>query len=152
MSVAIWAQATVLPSKWRRDVSPDGPRCSRSFGTHPCKLAGWLGFSWHAYHHFEALSAASRHTSLVLTDRQRRQVTHLDIAFNCSRHVTCATCEQIITEILDNQTVLRYKLVMMNVRRLMQHQHSWSNTWFLNMLMPTQHNFLLATFPQDVVF
>ena len=46
-------------------------------------------------------------------------------------------------EILDNQTVLRYELVMMNVPRLMQHQHSWSNTWFLCMLMPTQHMFFL---------
>ena len=60
VSVAILAQATVLPRTWRCDVSHHGPRCSRSFGTHPCKLAGWHGFSWHAYHHFEALSAASR--------------------------------------------------------------------------------------------
>ena len=31
---------------------------------------------------------------------QRRQLTHLDIAFNWSRHVTVTKCEQLITEIL----------------------------------------------------
>ena len=56
--------------------------------------------SWHADHHFEGLCAASRHKSLALSNKQRRQLTHLDIAFNWSRHVTVTKCEQLITEIL----------------------------------------------------
>ena len=46
------------------------------------------GFSWHADHHFEGLFAASKHKTLALRNKQRRQFTHLDIAFNWSRHVT----------------------------------------------------------------
>ena len=56
--------------------------------------------SWHADHHFEGLCAASRHKSFALSNKQRRQLTHLDIAFNWSRHVTATKCEQLITEIL----------------------------------------------------
>ena len=58
------------------------------------------GFSWYADHHFEGLCAASRHKSLALSNKQRRQLTHVDIAFYWSRHVTATECEQLITEIL----------------------------------------------------
>ena len=56
--------------------------------------------SWHADHHFDGLCAASRHKSLAVSNKQRRQLTHLDIAFNWSRHVTATKCEQLITEFL----------------------------------------------------
>ena len=52
------------------------------------------GLSWYADHHFEGLCAASRHKSLALSNKQRRQLTHVDIAFNWSRHVTATKCEQ----------------------------------------------------------
>ena len=58
------------------------------------------GLSWHADHHFEGLCAASRHNSLALSNKQPRQLTQLDIAFNWSRHVTATKCEQLITEML----------------------------------------------------
>ena len=51
-------------------------------------------------HHFEGLCAASRHKSLALSNKQRRQFTHLDIDFNWSRQVTANKREQLITEIL----------------------------------------------------
>ena len=58
------------------------------------------GLSWHADHHIEGLSAASRHKSLALSNKQPRQLTHLDVTFNWSRHVTATKCEQLITEML----------------------------------------------------
>ena len=50
-----------------------------------------------ADHHFERLCAASRHKSLALSNKQRRQFTHLDIDFNWSRQVTANKREQLIT-------------------------------------------------------
>ena len=58
------------------------------------------GLSWRADHRFEGLCGASRHNSLALSNKQPRQLTHLDIAFNWSRHVTATKCEQLITEML----------------------------------------------------
>ena len=100
------------------------------------------GLSWHADHSFEGLSAASRHKSPVPSNRQRRQLTHLDIAFNCSRHVTAAKCEQPRIS-RTARTAPRHNLLMMNVLRLKQHQHLWLNTWFLDMWILTRHNFFL---------
>ena len=53
-----------------------------------------------AGHHFEGLQAAARYKSLNLTNRQRRQLCHLDIAFNWSRHVTSVKCATLTAEIL----------------------------------------------------
>ena len=53
-----------------------------------------------AGHHFEGLQAAARYKSLNLTNRQRRQLCHLDIAFKWSRHVTSVKCATLTAEIL----------------------------------------------------
>ena len=53
-----------------------------------------------AGHHFEGLQAAARYKSLNLTNRHRRQLCHLDIAFNWSRHVTSVKCAAVTAEIL----------------------------------------------------
>ena len=53
-----------------------------------------------AGHHFEGLQAAARYKSLKLTIRHRRQLCHLDIAFNWSRHVTSVKCDVLIIDIL----------------------------------------------------
>ena len=53
-----------------------------------------------AGHHFEGLHAAARYKSLNLTNRQRRQLCHLDIAFKWSRHVTSVKCATLTAEIL----------------------------------------------------
>ena len=98
--------------------------------------------SWHADHSFAGLSAASRHKSPVPSNRQRRQLTHLDIAFNCSRHVTAAKCEQPRIS-RTARTAPRHNLLMIFLLRLKQHHHLWLNTWSLDMWILTRHNFFL---------
>ena len=53
-----------------------------------------------AGHHFEGLQAAARYKSLKLTQRHRRQLCHLDVAFNWSRHVTSVKCDMLLVDIL----------------------------------------------------
>ena len=47
-------------------------------------------------------SGAARYKSLNLTNRHRRQLSHLDIAFNWSRHITSVKCATLITEIMNH--------------------------------------------------
>ena len=55
-----------------------------------------------AGHHFEGLQAAARFKSLKLTNRHRRQLCHLDIAFNWSRHVNSVKCDMLLIDILSH--------------------------------------------------
>ena len=52
-----------------------------------------------AGHHFEGFQTAARYKSLNLTNRHRRQLCHLDIAFNWSRHVTSVKCATLTAKI-----------------------------------------------------
>ena len=58
-----------------------------------------------AGHHFEGLQAAARYTSLKLTNRDRRQLCHLDIAFNWSLHVTSVKCDMLFIDILSHASL-----------------------------------------------
>lgn len=49
--------------------------------------------------HFEGLQAAARYKSLNLSNKQRRQLTHLDVAHNWARHVTAIRCEMLVEDI-----------------------------------------------------
>ena len=63
---------------------------------------------WHALNHAERpllACGAQRRFEAQITSALLRcsETADLDIAFNWSRHVTVVKCEQLITEILDNQ-------------------------------------------------
>ena len=71
-----------------------------------------------AGHHFEGLQAAARYKSLNLTNRQRRQLCHLDVAFNWSRHVTSVKCATLTAEILKHVSpVPRHALRLLRVHQ-----------------------------------
>ena len=53
-----------------------------------------------AGHHFEGLQAAGRYKSLNLSNRHRKELCHLDIAFNWSRHVTSVKRATLTAEIM----------------------------------------------------
>jgi len=49
--------------------------------------------------HFQGLAQASRHKSLPLTSKQRRQLLQLDVAANWARHITSVKCADFIDTI-----------------------------------------------------